>query len=94
VAWCYIRDKSYAGNIPMDQVRTSSNAAGPRRPTFKELDDVALAAPVYVKAMNRELPTGARGTVVGVWRGGDAFEVEFTKPFECLITVRAEGLAA
>jgi Domain of unknown function (DUF4926) len=78
----------------MDQVRTSSDAAEPGRPTFKELDDVALAAPVYVKAANRELPAGARGTVVGVWRGGDGFEVEFTEPFECLVTVRAEGLSA
>jgi hypothetical protein len=78
----------------MDQVRTSSDAASPRRPTFKELDDVALAAPVYVKALNRELPAGARGTVVGIWRGGDGFEVEFWKPFECLTTVPAEGLEA
>ena len=78
----------------MDEIRTSSDAVKGRRPAFKELDDVALAAPVYVKVANRELPAGARGTVVGVWGDGDAFEVEFISPFECLITVRAEGLAA
>ncbi len=75
----------------MDQIRTSGDAVKPLWPTFKDLDDVALAAPGYVKAIDRELPAGARGTVVGVWRGGDAFEVEFTNPFECLITVPAGG---
>jgi hypothetical protein len=78
----------------MDRIRTSVDAVKNRRPPFKELDDVALAAPVYVTAIARELPAGARGTVVGVWRRGEAFEVEFTAPFECVVTVRADGLAA
>jgi hypothetical protein len=73
----------------MDEIRASGEAAKTVRPAFKELDDVALTAPVYVRAVDRDLPAGARGTVVAVWRDGDAFEAEFTKPFECLITVRA-----
>jgi hypothetical protein len=61
---------------------------------FSELDEVALATPVYVKDLGKELPAGARGTVVGVWQGGRAYEVEFSKPFECLATVPSEGLTA
>jgi hypothetical protein len=73
----------------MDEIRTSGEAAKAARPAFKELDDVVLTATVYVRSVDRELPAGSRGTVVGIWRGGDAFEVEFAKPFECLVTVRA-----
>lgn len=61
---------------------------------FNELDEVALATPVYVKDVGRELPAGARGTVVGIWQGGKAYEVEFSTPFECLVTVPSAGLAA
>jgi hypothetical protein len=78
----------------MDRIRTSGDAVKSRRPPFKELDDVALAAPVSVSGLQCDLPAGARGTVVGVWRGDEAFEVEFTTPFACVVTVRAEGLAA
>jgi len=63
-------------------------------PAFEELDEVALAAPVRDTASGRELPAGARGTVVGIWRDGCAYEVEFTEPFECLVTVQAAGLSA
>ena len=61
---------------------------------FNELDEVALTRAVHVQAEGRELPTGARGTVVGVWQGGRAYEVEFVKPFACLVTVPAESLSA
>lgn len=61
---------------------------------FAELDEVTLAAPVYIGADRRELPAGSHGTVVGVWQGGRAYEVEFTRPFACLVTVPPEGLAA
>jgi hypothetical protein len=81
-------------NTPMDRLRTSGDAVKSRRPPFKERDDVALAPPVFVSGSERELPAGAGGTVVGVWRGGEASEVEFTTPFACVVTVRAEGLAA
>jgi type III restriction enzyme len=61
---------------------------------FKELDEVELTVPVHDTMSGRELPAGARGTVVGVWRGGRAYEVEFTEPFASLVTVQAEGLTA
>jgi hypothetical protein len=61
---------------------------------FEELDDVTLAAPVHVASLDQELPVGAHGTVVGVWQGGRAYEVEFSEPFECLVTVPAGGLSA
>lgn len=80
--------------MSMDQVRTADNAAEPRGSAFKELDDVVLAAPVRVAAAGRDLPAGAHGTVVGVWRDGAAYEVEFTRPFACLVTVRAASLMA
>ena len=78
----------------MDEIRTSDNASEPRAPAFKELDDVVLAAPVHVASAGRDLPAGARGTVVGVWRNGAAYEVEFTHPFACLVTLRAMSLRA
>jgi hypothetical protein len=61
-------------------------------PAFEEADEVALAIPLHDKISGRDLPAGTRGTVVGVWHGGRAYEVEFTQPFECLVTVPAEGL--
>ena len=61
---------------------------------FHELDEVILARPVDVRDLGKELPAGARGTVVDVWQGGRAYEVEFAAPFACLVTVPAEGLAA
>jgi hypothetical protein len=42
--------------------------------------------------LDQDLPAGAHGTVVGVWQGGRAYEVEFSEPFECLVTVPAERL--
>jgi len=63
----------------------------PRR-AFEELDDVTLAVPVHVASLDQDLPAGAHGTVVGIWQGGRAYEVEFSEPFECLVTVPADGL--
>jgi hypothetical protein len=78
----------------MDQIRSTDDASEPRGWAFKELDDVALTAPVRVVTAGRDLPAGAHGTVVGVWRDGAAYEVEFTQPFACLVTVRAASLQA
>jgi hypothetical protein len=61
---------------------------------FRELDDVALAVSTFVPAIGRELLSGTRGTVVEVWRGGEAYEVEFFAPFDCLVTVGLLDLAA
>jgi hypothetical protein len=65
-----------------------------RRHAFHELDQVTLAEAVYVTELERELPVGASGTVVGIWQNGRAYEVEFSQPFECLVTVPSEGLKA
>jgi hypothetical protein len=62
-------------------------------PGFGELDDVTLAAPVHVATLDRDLPVGSHGTVVGFWQDGRAYEVEFSEPFECLVTVPAEDLS-
>jgi hypothetical protein len=34
------------------------------------------------------LPEGARGAVVHAYRDGAGYEVEFTEPFHCVVTVR------
>jgi hypothetical protein len=75
-----------------DDIRGGANVCDPH--IFKELDEVTSITPVYVKDPGRELPVGGRGTVVGVWQGGRAYEVEFAEPFECLVTVAPEGLSA
>jgi type III restriction enzyme len=77
-----------------DLDQRGGGGAGSDPSAFEELDEVALAVPVQDIVSGRELPAGAHGTVVGVWRGGRAYEVEFTEPFECLVTVLAEGLVA
>jgi hypothetical protein len=79
------------GGKPKD---ASSGLGVPRQLLFNELDSVALAVPVFVDSAGRKMPAGARGTVVGVWQGGKAYEVEFTVPFACLITVPAKDLTA
>ena len=61
---------------------------------FEELDQVALVMPVCDNTSGRNLPAGAHGTVVGIWQGGRAYEVAFSEPFECLVTVPAEGLCS
>ena len=51
-----------------------------------EMDTVALKNAVH------GMPTGAQGTVVSVWRKGEAYEVEFTEPEERLLTVSDSDL--
>lgn len=40
------------------------------------------------------MPTGSKGTIVGVWADGKAYEVEFREPMGALATVTAESLRA
>jgi hypothetical protein len=54
---------------------------------FQELDVVVLREPFAVSG-DASLPRGATGTVVGVWGGGQAYEVEFTEPVAALATLR------
>ena len=63
----------------------------PDRVRIAALASVTLAVPV-LSDEGGMVPAGAQGTVVGVWAGGDAFEVEFTQPFEALASVEASQL--
>ncbi|MEA1832886.1 DUF4926 domain-containing protein [Methylobacterium durans] len=40
----------------------------------------------------RSVPAGACGTIVGIWGGGEAYEVEFVQPLVGLATVTADAL--
>lgn len=51
----------------------------------RELDQIVLDEDVASET--GRVPRGARGTVVLVWRDGEAFEVEFTSPFAALVMV-------
>lgn len=58
---------------------------------MEELTQVSLAFPV--EADGRLLPRGATGTVVHVYPGGRAYEVEFQAPFHAVATVEAAAIA-
>lgn len=59
---------------------------------FEELARVTLSAEVRTDD-GRVLPAGAKGTVVGVYRKGAAYEVEFTKPFHVVATLLPGSIA-
>jgi len=42
----------------------------------------------------RLLPRGAAGAIVGIWRDGAAYEVEFREPFHAVATVPVRLVAA
>ena len=58
---------------------------------FEELEVVALREPVALEG-EAGLPSGAEGTVVGIWAGGQAYEVEFTEPAAALVTLRGSQI--
>jgi hypothetical protein len=57
---------------------------------IEELTRVALSVPVETE--DGVLPAGSMGTVVGVYRRGAAYEVEFTKPFHTVATVMPDAI--
>lgn len=59
---------------------------------FSDLDDVVLIADVPT-GDGGDMPAGSRGTVVGVYRGGAAYEVEFVEPFHAVVTVRPQQIS-
>jgi len=61
------------------------------RPIFPELSRVRLAKE-FCLGEGKTLPVGTSGTVVGVWAQGEAYEVEFSKPFHAVLTVPAQQL--
>lgn len=58
---------------------------------LRDLDDVTWLADVMTDD-GATIPAGTAGTIVGVWRDGEAFEVAFALPEEALATVNAEAL--
>ena len=61
------------------------------RSDLRDLDRVALiTAAVTDDGVTME--AGSEGTIVGVWRDGEAYEVEFAEPTGALATVEATNL--
>lgn len=66
----------------------------------------SVASPVFVEHSmvrlsracatddGRTLPAGASGAVVGIWREGLAYEVEFSDPFHAVVTLQPQQLQA
>lgn len=57
---------------------------------IEELTRVALQ--IAVETEDGVLPAGAKGTVVGVYGRGKAYEVEFTSPFHTVATVMPDAI--
>ncbi|MCJ2056082.1 DUF4926 domain-containing protein [Methylobacterium sp. J-048] len=63
------------------------------KPLFPELSVVATLHEV-VTDEGLPVPAGSRGTIVEVYAGGEAYEVEFASPVVGNATILAEALAA
>ena len=61
------------------------------RDALCELDRVRVLADVEADE-GVMVPAGSIGTVVAIWAGGAAYEVEFTRPVDALATIRLELL--
>lgn len=61
------------------------------RSDLRDLDRVALTACVTTDDGDTRQP-GTEGTIVGIWRDGAAYEVEFAEPMGALATVEAADL--
>jgi len=55
-----------------------------------ELGVVSLKHPVECK--DGVVPEGGKGTVLHVYRDGEHYEIEFSEPFPCTVTVSAEDI--
>ena len=53
---------------------------------LRDLDDVVVLVPA-VTDDGDTIPAGSEGTIVGVWKGGEAFFVEFPEPAGAIATV-------
>jgi hypothetical protein len=76
------------GNPPAE--RDENTRARPQ--AFVELARVTLARPVL--SDEGQVPAGSTGTIVHVWSSGTSSEVEFTRPFRAVATVKADDIAA
>lgn len=83
---------SGAADVLKTLTKLTKRGAG-ERASIAELDRVTLAQEVEGDYGER-VPAGSTGTVVGIWAGGAAFEVEFTQPVDALATVKAGAIAS
>ena len=60
------------------------------RRSIAEFSLVALTHPRECKGGT--LPEGAEGAVVHAYRDGTGYEVEFDKPFHCVVTVERHDI--
>ncbi|KQT47823.1 hypothetical protein ASG52_11195 [Methylobacterium sp. Leaf456] len=58
---------------------------------FRELDRVRTLE-VVAGEDGETVPVGSEGTVVAVWNGGEAFDVEFVRPVETLAAILPTAL--
>lgn len=61
------------------------------RSRFQDLDDVVLTATV-LDDNRRVVPAGTEGTIVSVYRDGEAYMVELSEPEGALISVAPEEI--
>lgn len=72
-------------NVSIVYVRTDEAP-----PAVRELSRVRLTRSIATES-GRVLPAGSCGTVVGTWAEGQAYEVEFLRPFTALEAVERIG---
>ena len=60
--------------------------------SIEELSRISLTESVDTE--EGTLPSGAQGTVVSVYGSGDAYCVEFTRPFKALVTIAPSKVKA
>jgi hypothetical protein len=68
--------------------RTAPSDTSATTRTFRELSRVTLSRPVLAEV--GQVPAGSTGIVVHVWSSGTVCEVELTKPFRAIATVKAD----
>ncbi len=76
-------------NIRRDDPWPEQRSAPP--PAFRELDRVRTLEVVSGED-GETVPAGSEGTVVAVWNGGEAFDVEFVRPVETLAAIVPKAL--
>jgi len=73
-----------------DVTRRSSTPTAEVTGAIPTLSTVALKRPHA--SDGRLLPGGATGTVVHSYRDGTAYEVEFSEPFHCVVTLARDDV--
>ncbi len=68
-------------------IKQDTRPVGPRA----ELSRVTLAH--NVESESGVIPAGSCGTIMHVYPGGPAYEVEFTSPIHAVATVKADDIA-